>query len=303
MNRLSFVSAAFWALFTSGLQAADYRPPAESAAALKAIDFAAAVPLNEAYRRNFTRCDGLLNGAVGKDTFKGVALHKPYLCSTDPSYVKTLLKLQDGGVLWESKMALDLDGSWASWSGIKWKKPDGSVQSTTDLCGTSMKWKSHTGSDCAHPEAQVDSDKFPFIVMPTASLTSKFGSTTEGFGKEFGEITGLKMRDMGVVVYKGKWSPVFIADGGPFMRLGEGSARLFENLGQSRCQKWDAAGTRCIGLGNQLYPYKNFGISSKVVFVVYPGSGKATMTPETAMAEICGFAKAKLGLSGAAGCP
>lgn len=303
MNKLAMISLAIWAAFTMEVRAADYRPPTDSAAVLQKIDFAAATPLNETYRKRFTRCDGLLRRAAGKDTFKGVTLRKPYLCSTDPSFIKTMLKLKDGGVLWESKMALDLDGSWASWSGTEWKKADGSIQKTTDLCGTTMKWKSFTGDDCANPEAQVDSDKFPFIVMPVASLTGKFGSATSGFGKEFSMVTGLKMRDMGVVVYKNKWSPVFIADGGPFMRLGEGSARLFENLGQSRCKKWDAAGTRCVGPGNQIYPYKNYGLSSKVVFVAYPSSGKAGMTADNAIAEICAFAKNKLGLSGAGSCP
>jgi hypothetical protein len=108
---------------------------------------------------------------------------------------------------------------------------------------------------------------------------------------------------MGVVIFKDKWSPVFIADGGPFMRLGEGSARLFENLGQTRCKKWDEQLQRCVGPGVPVYPYKNFGLGKDVVFILYPGSGKPGMTPETAMAEICAFAKQKLGLTGGSACP
>ena len=110
------------------------------------------------------------------------------------------------------------------------------------------------------------------------------------------------MKDMGVVIYRDKWSPVFIADGGPFMRLGEGSARLFETLDESRCKKWNSDGTRCVGPGDSEYPYRNFGLSSKVIFIIYPGSRSATLSPETAIAEICAFAERKLGLTGSTVC-
>lgn len=49
------------------------------------------------------------------------------------------------------------------------------------------------------------------------------------------------MGNMGIVIYRDKWTPAFIADGGPFMRLGEGSSKVFEVLGETRCKKWIVA--------------------------------------------------------------
>ncbi len=287
----------------STAQAADYAPPEASKDLLKAIDFSAASPISADYHRQFIRCDGLATRGQGKDKFRGFALSGDYRCSTDPSRVKALLKLGNGAVMWESKMALDLDGSWAAWGGTTWRRPDGSVIRTTDLCGTTMKWKRYNGEDCDHPEAQVDSDKFPFIVMPTAGLRRITGDQHRSIGREFAGLTNLKMGDMGVVIYRDQWSPVFIADGGPFMRLGEGSARLFENLGESRCKKWDDASQRCVGPGNAQYPYKNVGVGSKVVFVLFPNSKPVDMTPDNAIAMICQFAAEKMQLKGGKMCP
>jgi Fungal chitosanase of glycosyl hydrolase group 75 len=295
--------AAVFGLNTLAGQAADYAPPEASKDLLKSIDFSGATALDMDYHRQFLRCDGLAAGGQGKDVFRGFALHGHYRCSTDPSRVKALLKLGNGAVLWESKMALDVDGSWAAWSGTKWKRPDGSIIETTDLCGTSMKWKAYSGKDCDHPEAQIDSDKFPFVVMPAAGLKTITGTRHKQIGREFAAVTNLKIGDMGVVVYGDKWSPVFIADGGPFMRLGEGSARLFENLEQTRCKMWDSSGQRCIGPGNAAYPYRNFGVNNKVVFILFPNSKVADFTPKNAISVICKLAAEKMQLTGGKMCP
>jgi hypothetical protein len=108
---------------------------------------------------------------------------------------------------------------------------------------------------------------------------------------------------MGVVIYGSKWTPVFLADGGPFMRLGEGSARVFKDLGEDRCRKWSADGTRCVGPDGKLYPYVNKGLDERVIFILYPGSGREDMTPDNALATICKFAKDKLDLTGSPSCP
>ena len=271
-------------------------PPHASKDLLKNVDFTMAVPVDDDYRRQFSTCDTI-------DVFRGFRLRSPYRCTTDPNHVRGLLKLKDGGIYWESKMALDVDGSYAAWGGVKWKNSQGLVIDTTDQCGTSMKWKSDGDKPCKHPEAQVDSDRFPFVVMPMAGIKAITGSQASAIGHEFAKKTGLALRDMGVVIYKDKWSPVFIADGGPFMRLGEGSARLFEALGETRCKKWNNDGSHCVGPGHDEYPYRNSGLSKNVVFILYPGSGKPSMTPEGAISEICDFAKKKLELTGSANCP
>ena len=212
-----------------------YDPPQKSADLLKNTDFSAAVAFDEPYRLEFVACDGGHAGLGSKDHFLGFNLKLPnvsdskqyYLCSRDPSNVKALLRLVDGAILWESKMALDVDGSWAAWNGLP---------GATDLKETSYKWPGST--DHSAHSAQIDPDRIPFIVMPTAGLSKITGNKSGMMGRLFAEKTGLHLGDMGVVIYKDHWTPVLIGDGGPFMRLGEGSSRVFEAIGESRCKKW-----------------------------------------------------------------
>lgn len=281
-------------------QAADrtYQPPSEVAALLAKVDFAGAKNLSEDYRLEFARCDGQAQGGLGKDHFRGVDLHRPgkpdsqqyYLCSRDPSNVKALLKLPDGGIYWHSKMALDVDGSWAAWSGLP---------GATDQKETSYKWPKVRPS--SSQAAQIDPDRIPFIVMPLDGVRALTGAASQQLGSEFGRRTGLSLGDMGVVIYGSRWTPVLIGDGGPFMRLGEGSSRVFEAIGQSRCKRWDGSGQRCVGTGG--YPYRNFGLGHDVIFVVYPGSRDGSITAANAVAKLCAFARVKLNLTGGATCP
>src|SRR4051812_30643550 len=119
---------ALLALFVSatGAVAQDYTPPTESSSVLSRVDIAHARPVDEVYRNEFVRCDGLASGGAGRDTFLGHAV--PRHCSTDPSRVRALLRLPDGGILWESKMALDVDGSFAATSGRRWRNSNGTVR-------------------------------------------------------------------------------------------------------------------------------------------------------------------------------
>ncbi len=276
-----------------------YTPPPASLALLQQVPFAGATELDADYHKQFVRCDGLLPGAAGKDTFRGYSMKRPnkpdsqqyYLCSRDPSRVEALLKLTDGAVYWESKMALDVDGAWAAWNGIP---------GATDLKMTSYRWRNITNKESQ--AAQVDPDVYPFIVMPTAGIKELTGSTAaaKAAGAEFAAQTGLKMGDMGIVIYRDKWTPAFIADGGPFMRLGEGSSKVFEVLGETRCKKWNADKTDCIGTGG--YPYRNFGIGSDVIFIMYPGSASTAFRSDNAIEMLCAFAESKLGLTGSATC-
>ena len=274
-------------------------PPAASASLLSRVNFGAAAALDEDYRGQFEKCDGLA-GQPEKDTFRGHSLWRAntpsdkqyYLCSRDPSRVKALLKLSDGAVYWESKMALDVDGSAAAWEGI---------QGATDQKDTWFRWPSV--ADKSSQAAQVDPDRFPFIVIPVAGLKFLTGDAEAAMGAEFRTRTKIKGGDMGVVIYGDRWTPVFVADGGPFMRLGEGSTRVFEGVGQSRCKGWNTDKSRCVGDVPGKYPYRNFGIQKDVVFIIYPGSAKADIAPGNAIAAICAFAKEKLGLTGSSNCP
>jgi hypothetical protein len=243
----------------------------------------------------------------GVNTFRGFKLTGVYRCSRDPSGVRALLKLPDGGIYWESKMSLDVDGSFAATSGRIWRDPFGKVMSSTDQCGTSLKWKVvPAGEDCKHPKAQVDPDRLPFVGIPMDGVSQITGDKAKEIGAEFATKTALVMRDMGVAILGNRWTPVFIADGGPFMRLGEGSTRVFKALSnpqEDRCRKWSQDGNRCVGPGGDAYPYRNFSQTGRVVYILYPHSGKEDLNPDNAIARICAFAKDKLGLTGSSNCP
>jgi Fungal chitosanase of glycosyl hydrolase group 75 len=296
---LAFLSIGF--AFGPSASAHVYAPPPASRQLLSRIDFSHAAPVSEAYRAEFTRCDGLFAGGRGKDTFLGHRVPRP--CSTDPSRVKALLKLPDGGILWDSKMALDVDGSYAATSGKTWRNSRGEIRNTTDQCGTTHKWSAVPGgNDCAHPEAQVDPDVFPYVVIPAGDTRFLPRAQRVSAGRQFRTLTGLKVGDMGVVIYDNRWSPAFIADTGPIFRLGEGSSGLFRALGQSRCRgdRFDAGG-RCVGDGSERYPYSDSGIESEVIFIFYPGTS-AGLTKATAIQRMCDHARTRLGLDGASVC-
>src|SRR5262245_50960994 len=113
MRNILIRSLQVFAVFGSATVAhpATSAAPANAAALLSGIDFAAARPVDEDYRGQFVACDGEESNA-GKDFFRGHSVTRPgvssneqyYLCSGDPSRVEALLKLSDGAILWESKM-------------------------------------------------------------------------------------------------------------------------------------------------------------------------------------------------------
>ena len=233
-------------VFTPSLalaQSSVYTPPTESVAVLKDIQFNQAVPLDEAYRKEFERCDkeNIFNGEIMKGFRK---------CSGDPNNVKALLKFPDETVFFESKLSLDIDGSWKACND----------PGLVDLCPTSYSWKGLVGN-----KKFVDSDKFPFVVIPATS-------------PEFRNKTGIAMGDLGVVVYKDKVVPVFVADGGPFNKLGEGSPALFRELGEDRCTKRNSDGN-CTN-------FRNTSIVGKVLFFIFPRSKITDLSPDNAISKI-----------------
>ncbi len=281
---------------------AQYIPPEAARQFLGRINFAEARPIDEAYRSEFTKCDGLAEGHQGKDKFLMRPVPRP--CSTDPSRVRALLSLADGGVFWESKMALDVDGSFAATSGKKWKNANGTVRSTTDQCGTTYKWMPVPGGDdCKYPDAQVDPDRVPYAVIPAGGAGFLPRQQREAAKRAFRQKTGLAVGDLGVIINNGMWTPAMIADTGPIYRLGEASSGAFAALGQSRCRgnHVDTDG-RCIGDGTDRYPYVDAGIGSSVIYIFFPGTG-AGLTKDNVIQRMCDLAKTKLGLTGARVCP
>jgi Fungal chitosanase of glycosyl hydrolase group 75 len=222
-------------VFTPSLalaQSSVYTLPSESVSTLKGIQFDKAVPVDESYRQEFELCD--------RDR-----------CSGDPNNVKALLKFPDGTVFFESKLSLDIDGSWKACN-------DGGP---TGQCPTSYTWAD---------SSNVDSDQFPFIVIPT---TDNDGKPNYDFSKK----TDVNIGDLGVVVFRNKVVPVFIADGGPSFRLGEGSFALFKELGEDRCtSRNDGHCTK----------YQDFSIAEEVLFFVFPRSEVSGLNPTNALATV-----------------
>lgn len=228
---------------------ATYMPPPASATVLRGVDFSAARPLDEAYRAEFTRCDR-------ENIFEGVAMTGFRRCSNDPNRVRALLKFPDGMIFIESKLGLDIDGS---------KKACGDP-GAADQCATWFEWP-----DLPKPARYVDSDRFPYVVIPIAGLRGRGG-------REFRDKTGLDRGDLGVVVFRDRVVPVFIADGGPHNKLGEGSAALFKAIGEDRCQR--------MGSDGHCERYRDVSIDGGVLFFLFPGSKIAGLTPDNASESI-----------------
>lgn len=226
-----------------------YTPPPASAAALRDVDFAAARPLDEDYRAQFDRCDR-------ENIFRGVEMKRARRCSSDPNNVRALLKFPNGAIFFESKLGLDIDGSHKACSD----------PGSADQCPTWFRWPGLTGN-----ARFVDSDKFPYVVIPIAGLDGRDD-------REFRDKTGVDSGDLGVAVFRDKVVPVFVADGGPHNKLGEGSAALFRELGQDRCRR--------MGPGGHCQRYLDASIEGRVLFFLFPGSKIAGLKPENALESV-----------------
>jgi hypothetical protein len=244
-----------------------YPPPSQSMTVLKDIPFNQAVPVDETYRKEFEKCDK-------KNIFRGLPVPSDRLCKDDPNNVKALLKFPDGTIFYESKMSLDRDGSWITCKGNK---------KTSDLCSTSLPWPNIS----QEPDKYIDSDNFPYIVNPALNFKRKFD-------KEFQNKTGTNLGDLGIVIYKGKVVPVFIADNGPYNKLGEGSARVHELIGEDKCKignrrtdgktrpdiekRW-TSDTYCTD-------HNDFSVEDKVLFFIFPNSKIPNLSPSNAITKI-----------------
>ncbi len=251
-----------------------YDPPAASKPLLARIDFVAARPVDEDYRSQFALCDA-------KDEFRGQVLTGWRRCSGDKNRVNALLRLADGSILYESKLGLDLDGSWIAWND----------NGPADQRGTWYQWpRSCTAGErdsnglCARE--QVDAEHIPFAVIPIAGPS--------GLDREFRQKTGVDKGDFGVLIFRDRWTPVFVADGGPYNKLGEASAAALAALGEDRCRHRNEQ-----GFCNK---YQDVSIETGVLTILFPGSRRADVTAETIMSAACNIARQRLGLTGAPGC-
>ena len=233
-------------LLAAGLTTAaaqQYQPPAASRSLVRSLGLDRAAPVSEEYRSQFALCDRT-------NVFRGRAQKGFHRCSTDPSHVKALLRLPNGAVFIDAKMALDLDGSYKAWTS----------PGLVDLRTTWLQWCGQNRRSC-----QVDPDVFPFVVIPIAGPKAD--------RREFTRRTGVDKGDFGVVIFKDRWVPVFVADGGPYNKLGEASSATFAALGENRCLQ--RSNGHCVR-------YREAGINSGVLYVLFPGSRRAETSPKNA---------------------
>jgi hypothetical protein len=233
-------------MLIAGLTAASaqpYQPPAASRPLVRNLGLDRATPVSEEYRAQFAICDRT-------NVFRGQTQARYRRCTTDPSRVKALLRLPSGAILFEAKMALDLDGSYKAWNS----------PGRVDLRHTWLQWCSQDRRSC-----QVDPDVYPFVVIPIAGPSPH--------GREFTRRTGVDKGDFGVVIFRDRWVPAFVADGGPYNKLGEASSATFAAVGENRCLR--VSGGHCIR-------YREAGVSSGVLYILFPGSRRADMKPENA---------------------
>jgi hypothetical protein len=228
---------------------ASYTPPVLSIDAVKGIDFGKAKPLDENYRQMYMKCD------------------ETPVCQEDKNNLGALLKFPDGTIFYESKMSLDLDGSWLACNNA----------GDSDQCRTAYMWDDEYPTDEEYRaeddksvfykrQAFVDADKIPYMVIP--------------LDRQFRQLTGARVGDLGMVVYRDKAVPVFIADIGPGERgkIGEGSAALLRAVGAERCTDRNEDGN-CTA-------YRDYSILRGVMFFVFPHSAIAGLKKESAIDAI-----------------
>jgi hypothetical protein len=254
--------------------AEEYRPPPASLSLLSQLNFQSAKPVDEDYREQFKRCDD-------NNEFRHYQLTGWRECTGDKNNVRALLRLPNGAILWDSKLGLDLDGSWKAWND----------KGAADLRGTWYQWprlcnESERDQERLCQREQVDAEHVPFVVIPIAG--------PDDVKREFRDRTGIDKGDLGVIIYRDKWVPVLVADGGPYNKLGEASAAALAALGEDRCTRHNAQ-----GFCDQ---YRDVSIESDVITIIFPGSHPPDLTAENVIARICDSARIRLGLTGSPLC-
>ncbi len=202
--------------------------------------------IDEAYRARFDACDAAPDtDPTGFQGRRG--------CGGDANRVRWIRRLPGGAVAWNSKLAVDLDGSALACSEDRGRM---------DQCGTSLMPPNAAGAP-----TPVDADRVPYVVIPISRPGEPRG--------EFTRLTGVGVGDFGVVIWRGRTVPVIVADTGPWPKLGEGSLALHRELGHDECRRRDAAHVCRAGSDDM------GSIEGDVVTVLFPGTARPDLTAET----------------------
>ena len=204
-----------------------YKPPPESARIVSRVPFVQALPIGGQFQARFNTCDE-----------QDMCLGKPQTCSEDKNHNAALLRLPGGVIFFEAKMAIDTDGSRLSEKLYEERKKAGNP--IVDQPDTSLRYSDGTS---------LDADTVPYIAVPGGGFRAQLG-----FDKG----------DIVAVVYKDSITYALVGDVGPACKIGEGSLRLHEQLGDKACLARDNTGvcTRA----------KNCSIESGVLYFIFPKS-------------------------------
>jgi hypothetical protein len=168
----------------------------------------------------------------------GKQLEDPYKCSGDPSRNTAFLKLQGGVIFYDAKMALDADGSQLS-----------KARGGTNLPETAWHYPTPPGDS-------VDAEHVPYIVLSEEFVALKYVTLRQGITIQTGDIAA--------VVYNGKTQYALVADTGPACKIGEGSMKLHDELGNKACAVFGPNGI-CKKASNN-------GIPKDVMSFIFPHS-------------------------------
>lgn len=149
-----------------------------------------------------------------------------------------ILTLKGNVIFYDAKMAIDADGSALS-----------KARGGTNLPEAAWHYPTPPGDS-------VDAEHVPYIVLPKEFVAAKYAGLRQGITIHTGDIAA--------VVYNGKTEYALVADTGPACKIGEGSMKLHDELGNKACA--------VIGPNGTCKKVSNNGITKDVMFFVFPHS-------------------------------
>lgn len=200
-----------------------FQVPQESADVVQGIDFATAESVGANFVEKFGTSDS------GGDLGRGIKD-----AGGGPSLCNRILRFPDGTIFFSARMAIDSDGS-----------PRAAAIDDTGDPNTSQRY-----SDSIR--TSVNAEKVPYFVLPQFDKFAK---------EDFIADLGLKLGDYGVVIHKGKITGAFVADEGPFYKIGEASIRTHERLQPATPSPWNSSAKTKV---------RNASVDRDVLYFVFP---------------------------------
>ena len=162
---------------------------------------------------------------------------------------KIILKLPGGQIYIEADMDIDADGSPRATE----------IDPGNGQLETSLSYPGVTG------QAQfINAEIVPYYVLP--------GNPAHP-AQSFFRRMGIKLGDIAAVIFKDKIEFAIFADVGPQTKMGEGSIALAQLLGHNPFKL----------VGGK--PRVKFSIPKEVIYIIFPGSRDARISPATVVAK------------------